>query len=156
MATDINEQRRIELEEWCKKEGGILTPERVVELAADPDTHCHSSFEWDNTEAARAYRIIQARTLMRVVLTVVPNVDEPIRAFVSIAEDRKRPSGGYRMMADVMFDPKRREALVKTALIEFKALQHRYKELSELSGVFAAIEHVEQRVGNAEQAEAHA
>lgn len=64
--------------------GGRLTAEKVVEHAADPTHPLHGFFEWDDTEAARKYRIAQARELiawaqMRVK---VNNVTMDVSAFV--------------------------------------------------------------------------
>jgi hypothetical protein len=46
---------------------GQLTPEVVVEAAADPASPLHKSFEWNDETAAAAYRIEQARALIRSV-----------------------------------------------------------------------------------------
>lgn len=47
--------------------GGRLTPDAVVADAADPNSPLHDAFEWDDSKAAQAYRIEQARVLIRSV-----------------------------------------------------------------------------------------
>lgn len=47
--------------------GGRLTPEAVVEDAKDEKSPLHRHFEWDDSEAARKYRLGQARDLIRRV-----------------------------------------------------------------------------------------
>lgn len=46
---------------------GALTPPAVVEAARPKDATLHPVFEWDNKKAAEAYRINQARNLIRAV-----------------------------------------------------------------------------------------
>jgi hypothetical protein len=46
---------------------GRLTPEAVVQAAAEPSNPMHSSFEWDDTKAGHQFRLVQARTLIRAV-----------------------------------------------------------------------------------------
>ena len=46
---------------------GNVTAERVVEAARAEDHEWHHRFEWNDTEAARRFRIDQARTLIRTV-----------------------------------------------------------------------------------------
>lgn len=52
---------------------GRLDPERVVEAARNPKSALHACFEWDDSAAAHAWRIAQARALIRsaeVTITV--------------------------------------------------------------------------------------
>lgn len=43
---------------------GQLSPELVVEAAADPESPLHDHFEWDDEVAGHAYRLDQARALI--------------------------------------------------------------------------------------------
>lgn len=64
---------------------GRLTPSRVLERAANPESALHQHFEWNDSAAARRYRMDQAaRLIMRVRVRVVPHKDEPrlIRAVI--------------------------------------------------------------------------
>lgn len=45
-------------------QGGIITPAQVVEHARDPESVLHQYFEWDDTEAARRFRLVQAGNLI--------------------------------------------------------------------------------------------
>lgn len=53
----------------------VLLPEDVVEAARNPNSTMHSFFEWDDTEAARSFRLVQARWLIRSVEIVVERYD---------------------------------------------------------------------------------
>lgn len=50
---------------------GALTPPLVVDAARPEDAVLHPVFEWDNEKAAEAYRMKQARELIRAVEVVV-------------------------------------------------------------------------------------
>jgi len=141
---DLNGRRLQELEALKQRHDG-LKAEAIVEFARDENTALHSWFEWDDSQAAHSYRIIQARTLIRIMVAPVEGVEHPVRVYVSLMDDRKMPGGGYRSMEDVMADPELRQQALKTALIEASAFRKRYKELTELAEVFSAIEAVEEK-----------
>lgn len=50
-----------------ENEHGQITPELVVEAAADPQSPLHKAFTWNDEDAAYAYRLEQARALIRSV-----------------------------------------------------------------------------------------
>lgn len=49
------------------EKAGRLTPAEVVDAARNPKSPLHAYFEWDNDRAADAYRLGQARQLIRSV-----------------------------------------------------------------------------------------
>ena len=57
--------------------GETATPEQIVEKAQDESTELHKCFEWDDTEAARKYRIVQASDIVRHLYVVNVEPDEP-------------------------------------------------------------------------------
>lgn len=76
------------LEGLRKKNDGMLQPEYVVEAAAALKSKIHKAFEWSNEKAAHEYRLYQARNLIRSLVVVMEDKDEP--AFVHIEIDKKR------------------------------------------------------------------
>lgn len=52
-----------------------LLPEDVVEAARNPNSTMHGFFEWDDSEAAAKFRLVQARWLIRSVEIVVERHD---------------------------------------------------------------------------------
>lgn len=131
-----------ELELIRNRAGGVLKPNDVVEFAANPNTALHGQFEWDDTEAAREYRLYQARNLIRVMVTVLPNTAKETRAYVSLVSDRST-DGGYRTMADVLSDDARRAELLEMALADMRRWRDKYGELKELAAIFEAIDGLE-------------
>jgi prophage tail gpP-like protein len=138
----LSERIAAELELIAKRGGGVIKPERVVEFARNEKTALHSQFTWDDGEAAEAYRLWQARQVIRVCVRYVgENDDKPTRAYVSLVEDRVE--GGYRPITAVMADAEMRESLLAQAKAEMKRWSAKYRELTELASVFAAIDQIE-------------
>lgn len=138
-----------ELEALAEANNGLLKPEAVVEFAKDPGTALHSKFEWDDTEAAKAYRVWQARQIIKVMVTVLPNENEtPYQVFVSLKDDRCN-GGGYRPLVEVMTDETMRRQLLTQAHNDFKLWQKKYNQLKELAPVFAQMDLVMDAQGEA-------
>jgi len=133
---------------------GLLNPADVVEYASNKNTYLHSRFEWDDAKAGREYRLWQARQIISLELTVVeapssmpkkmtlefrPAAAEPVRAFVSLGEDRHK-GGGYRSIEEVLSEPSLREQLLEEAKAEMIRFKVKYQRLIELDKVFSAID----------------
>jgi hypothetical protein len=57
---------------------GRLRPEDVVDAARNPNSALHSYFTWDDSEAAAAYRLQEARALIKRVRVDVVRTDEMV------------------------------------------------------------------------------
>jgi uncharacterized protein YpbB len=134
-----------ELKRLADAHDGLLSPEAIVEAARPVSSPLHSRFEWDNSAAARKYRIWQARQLLKVCVEVVPNTKHSTNVFVSLTSDRK--DGGYRMVTEVLTDAQMRRQMLSDALAELELFRNKYRELKELVVVFAAIRKVSKRRG---------
>jgi len=127
-----------------RKRRRLLNPAQIVEFASDPKTALHSRFTWDDTAAAREYRLWQARTILRVSVYVPEGSTEPVRAFVSLHDDRTA-KGGYRSVSDVLKDKGLRATMLAEALAELQVFQRKYRLLKELQPVFAAAARVQKQ-----------
>jgi len=123
-----------ELEKIRTANGGFLTPEAVVSVAKDEDNPLHPYFTWDDTEAAHKWRLEQARKLIRLSVTIVKQDTQPVRAYVSLLNDRGK--NGYRATIDVLNDEDLRDQLLHCALRELAAFRNKYAVLSELAELF--------------------
>jgi len=138
MAKEKNNKVVKELESIRKKHGGVLRPKDVVAFAENPKTELHRKFEWDDSEAAKKYRLEQARYLIRFTVTLVGEDPEPFQMYYSIQEDR--PAGdSYRHIVDVMSDKELKAKMLSQAFREADAWSKRYSRFEELAGVFDAI-----------------
>jgi len=107
----MNEEKKF-LEGLALRNGGILKVDDVIEAAKDESCVLHSHFEWDDTEAAKAFRKEQARTLIqRCKITLVNRPDTHIRLFTSLPSDREN-GGGYRLTSTVLNDEQMKLELI--------------------------------------------
>lgn len=140
------EQRLQELEHIRSKSAdGVLQAEDVVEFARDERTALHSEFEWDDTEAAHQFRLVQARQIIRLTVTVVesPAGPQTVRMYASCDSDRTQPGGGYRPLTEVMSNDDLREQLLGAAFRELRTVRRKYQQLQELKPIFRAIDKAE-------------
>lgn len=131
-----------------REDYGALTPENVVRAAEHPDHPLHNRFEWDNTEAARKWRLHQAANLIRSVKIrfVRPSGESgKVRAF-SRDPSADRPSV-YDETEEVVADPVNRQVILqqmKREWASFKARYHQMEEFIELlreeAAALAAVE----------------
>jgi hypothetical protein len=76
------------------EEAGRLSAENVVDEARDETSVLHTHFTWDDSEAADAYRLIEARQLIRHVKLEVIVREIPLNV-VRFVQDPAEP-GFYR------------------------------------------------------------
>lgn len=127
---------------------GLLVPDEVVAFARNENTALHSLFQWDDTEAARQYRLIQARGIIRVAVKIHEETKEAVHVYVSLPRDRA-DGGGYRALVDVLSDDELRDELLATAKAELASFSKKYETLrkvAEMAPIFDAIDQVEKGV----------
>ena len=79
-----------QLQKIHKKFGGI-TPAKVVSEAKRKRHPLHKYFDWEDTEAAKKWRLHQANSMIsRVQIIVSPQDKRTVNAFVSISDDDNR------------------------------------------------------------------
>lgn len=115
-----NDQLKKQLLKIQKCNGGSLSPVAVVDAARAADHPLHDRFEWDDTKAGEAYRIEQARRMIRAVVTVVNAAGAEIetRAFVALSTTKGTPEPYISITAvtsskdlmEVLLDDARRDA----------------------------------------------
>jgi hypothetical protein len=135
-----------ELRQIAADHDGVLHPEDVVEFAKNPATVLHKAFQWDDEKAGHRYRLEQARHIIRVTVTTLhPEGEEKrVRAFISLKDDRKKDhNGGYKETSRLIKTADGRKAILRTAMAELKIFREKYDYLSELAGIFQAIEVLE-------------
>ena len=131
-----------ELRRIAEEHGGTLKPADVVESARAEESPLHPHFQWDDDLAAEQWRLQQARQLINAVVVSYPaGSREPIehQMFVSLTTDRKKGGEGYRVLADVMSDAEHRAQLMLDAKRDLIGFKSRYRSLTELADVFAAM-----------------
>lgn len=107
---------------------GYLTPALVLEEAREPSHPLHSSFDWDDTEAAQKWREYQAHKIIKVARIVhhKPEGDGEalrVRAFHRVPDN----DGGfvYHPTDEIVSDPKRTEFVKRELEQEWKRVYDR-------------------------------
>lgn len=143
--------------ERISQELGYLTPEIVVERAADPENPLHDYFEWDDKEAAERYRKVQARQLMRSIILnikqVTPEEHDQAgpRAFQSvrtlIGEGEQTKIRRVYMHTDVVLKrPELAEQVADNMFRELVSFYNRYQNWLGTSKQFGEVNEALQRL----------
>ncbi len=109
----------------------------VVAAAAAPSSPLHPLFDWDDTSAARQYRLVQAGLLIRrAKVTVLRGEDEEpvrVRAYVAVRDVGREPdeAGTYMPIEDVAGRSELEGALLAAMRRDVRRLQRRYSDHQE-------------------------
>lgn len=121
--------------------GNTINPRDLVTWAAKHKRSAlHRAFEWDDNKAGDAFRLLQARGFLRLVVTTPEGSPHVVRAFVSLQGDRG--SVGYRSTGSVMRDADLRGQLIDQFLEEMRQREIKYRQIQELAKVFEAVDDV--------------
>lgn len=121
-----------------RKTDGLIHAEDVVAWAKNnPESALHKQFEWDDSEAAKEYRLWQARRVIAV--HVVNSDDDRHRRLISLTIDRPK-GGGYRFVEDVQRSKELLAVALDDALGELRRTRTKYQHLKELADVWQAID----------------
>lgn len=118
------------LSDIASTNGGELTPLAVVEAASRPKHVLHRHFEWDDAKAAQAYRLDQARTIIRAIHVEDTESEEGhAAAFISISD---KAGTSYRLLSDVKKNADLQARVLAQAERDLEAWENRYKALEDI------------------------
>lgn len=118
--------------------GGVLTPDAVVEEARAEDSPLHALiFDRDVPDAAEEYYRARARAVIRTCRLAYKEADETspaksVRAFHAVrseAEDRRRYV--YEPAEEIAVDPLKRAMLMREMERDWMELKRRYLDFAE-------------------------
>lgn len=137
MSEKITERLR-ELEQ----ENGRLLPLDVVNAARDPDSPLHSHFEWNDSDAAEKYRLMQARTLIRSVRIEITVRDVPLSCVGYIRDpEADANEAGYRNIVKLRDE----EDVARAAIVdEMKRVSNAIRRAKIVAAVLGLIDDIEQ------------
>ena len=125
---------------------GSITAEIVLNEAKKKNSPLHSHFQWDDTKAARKYRLIQAAELIRrikVEYVVSENNTVRVRAFHNVTEDCEEPeTGRFVSLETALTVESYREQLLAQCKRDMQAFKTKYSALSEVAHIINAMEDV--------------
>ena len=135
------------LEDIRKQNGGVLTPEVVLEAATPLDSPLHNEFTWDDGEAAHKQRLHEARCLIKNIRIQVEDRGETKkhRVYVNLESGKTGNKRGYHRVDKIKTNIELRQQMEKQAWRDLNNFRARYEELVtggdvELANIFAIIE----------------
>lgn len=132
------------LKKIARENGGLLRPQAVVDAARPKNSPLHGAFCWDDTEAARLYRLDQAQRLIRRFTIEIESdgesIDVPV--FINVSSDRTggKDENPYRLTEDVIKCEDLLAIAEQDALEQLRGLRERYKNIKRLGDVWTAID----------------
>lgn len=131
----------------AEENGGLLTPDAVVAVAQSKNSVLHDLFEWDGKKAAHAWRIDQARTLIRSVRVVITNHKTTVSTVAYIRDpDVERDEQGYCATASLVEDVERSRAALVNEFSRAASALRRARELAVAFDMAGEVEAVAESV----------
>lgn len=134
-----------ELEKIYKRHK-LVNVELVLKEAEKPTHPLHSYFEWDDAEAGRKYRAVQAYALIigsKFVVQLVENGQTTPRRIKGSTQVRRLLSvykgEGFRLRTDVLRDAESRAAIVETKRSQLKSWCNSVVDIEELAEIRESI-----------------
>jgi hypothetical protein len=134
MAADKADAQKIG-EELNKLAGAVgeLTPAVVVETARSPRNILHRHFQWDDQKAAEAFRLDQARCLIRSIVVEDDEAEDGnSQAFISISD---KGGTSYRTLTAVKNSADLQAKVLAAAQRDLTAWERRYRSLADVCKV---------------------
>lgn len=129
--------------ERIERRDGTITREAFLEESRPEGSPTHACFEWDDSVAAEKYRLNQSSAVIRdIKVTIVSESAEPVKtaAFVNIMPNPTAQEAQYQSVDVAVSDTDTRKTVLQNALDDLIKLRIKYRDLTELAGIFDAIE----------------
>ena len=109
---------------------GRLMPEHIVEAARERGHILHRHFEWSDEKAAQAFRLDQARSLVRSIHVEDMQTGSGVaRAYYSI---RDKDGTSYRSLDAILQNSDLQSKLLASAERDLLAFESRYRSLIDI------------------------
>jgi hypothetical protein len=134
------------LEKIAKLNGGRVTPDAVLADAQNAKSPLHDQFEWDDTVAARQYRLQQARELIRSVKVEITTNTKTVSTVRYVRDPSAGEEQGYVEVAKLRDDRSLAAEALAAEVRQANALVARARSLAAALGLDAEIEMVSESV----------
>ena len=145
--THFTNEQAVEISVFIDKKfpDGFVTTEKVLTVATPKNSPIHKYFEWNDTEAARRYRLKQASDLISCVVYV--EGDNEIRKFCApiVVEVNEGTENTYIELDTARRSPTIWKQIVDQAMKEALAWRERYQQYKELKPIVETISKVERK-----------
>ena len=134
-------------------DGGCVNPEDVVEAASDPSSVMHKYFTWNDKEAGKKLRLVEAGYIIRSMRMKITYVrieresQEPqlVEANVKMLHSTKSPETGnyvYKQVANILQDVDATESVIADMYRYLLGAYHRFNDFGELCDDLDKLEDV--------------
>ena len=137
--------------ELCEKleaSDGGLTPQTLLDASRDESSPTHALFEWDDTKAAEKWRLEQASSLIRNIRIVRTDDTEERKALKDkgfvVTPGRQ---SAYVSLDTALHRENYRAYLIEQAKRDCETFEAKYRRVSELASVIAAMDEFVEKVG---------
>lgn len=139
--------------DWLQERlGRAPTAREILEDAEDQASPIHEMFDWDDEEAAKKFRTIQASILLSALTVKVQvirdgkssEMDMPVR--VVLRRGEKGRGGQHEHIKDIINNRGRRVMMLEMASNELLSVQRRYSYLQDLERVFKEVDVVANKI----------
>lgn len=128
-----------------KEENG-LTAETVVNRAENKNNPLHNLFVWDNTEAARLWRLQQARVLINEIEITIEDKDYYAFENVSVVVSKDtEPVRAYLERREIISNKELRTQVIESAKGQLFYWRDKYTQYNVFLGVVKAINGLEKK-----------
>lgn len=136
------------LEKLASLSGGRLTPDAVLQDARSKSSPLHDQFEWDDSEAAKQWRLSQARELIRSVRIEIQTETRIVSTVCYVRDPGAGEEQGYVEVAKLRDDKSLARDALMAELRAASALFERARTLAEALGLAHELEVASDQVEN--------
>jgi hypothetical protein len=116
--------------------GGQLTPAKVLKDAASSTSPLHDLFEWDDNEAARQYRLNQARTLISSfeITVTINQVEVNVQEFVR-DPSKDSETQGYVKVTSIQSESDEAREFIRRELLTARSYVNKTEHFAAILGI---------------------
>jgi len=144
--SDKREAIATRLAEIAAKNDGRLTPDDVLKDAKSVKSPLHDQFEWDDSDAARQWRLGQARTLIRSVKIEIETTSRIVSTVCYIRDPTADKEQGYVQVAKLRDDESLAREALNTEMIRVSSVCERARSLALALGLESELQDIQMRV----------
>lgn len=123
------------LEKLASLNGGRLTPDAVLQDARSKSSPLHDQFEWNDSEAAKQWRLSQARELIRSVRIEIQTETRIVSTVCYVRDPSAGEEQGYVEVAKLRDNKSMARDALMSEMRSASALFERAKSLAEALGL---------------------
>lgn len=134
------------LEKIAGLNGGRITPDAVLLDAKSPKSPLHDQFDWDDSTAAKSWRLSQARELIRSIRVEITTDTRTVSTVRYVRDPAAGEAQGYVEVAKLRDDKTLAIEALQGEIRQANALVARARSIADALGLSAEIEMVSESV----------